>query len=117
MSFKRYLDRGDYGVVVERDGDQIKSHRVQANRNAILNQNAELRKNKGAIRNMDGMRLALDIPIADMPMLNRFFPGIADPGHPDYKDAMRRFLKSPASQPYRVEENTKQKNAGHIWVR
>lgn len=115
---RKVLDRGEYQVVVEREGDTLKSHRVQSNADAILSQNAELRKSRGAIRNMDGMRLALDIPVSHMPVLNRFFPGISDPGHPDYKWQMKRFLKSPASDPYRVEEfRRKQANAGQIWVR
>ena len=115
---KRVLNRDGYQVVLEKEGTEIKSHRVQADRKQILDRNAELRKSRGAIRNMDGMRLALDIPISDMPMLERFYPGISDPGHADYKWQMKRFLASPASEPYRVEDFRKnQSNAGNIWVK
>ena len=58
------------------------------------------------------------IPISDMPVLDKFFPGIANPGHPNHKFAMRAFLKSPASAPYRTEDfRKKQQGAGHIWVK
>ena len=113
--FKKRLQRDGFETVIEWDGRHLKSHREQRNRGAILDRNRELRKTD-AIRKTDGVRLALDIPMADMQMLDRFFPGIANTGHPDHKWQMRRFLKSPASAPYRVTEGVKT-NASHIWVK
>lgn len=111
------LQRDGYVNEIRFDSDGKAYHRrLQGNRQAIMERNAELRKNKGAIRNMEGMRLAADIPYTDIQMLDKFFPGIANPGHPDYKYQMRRFLNSPASAPYRVEQGSKT-NAGHIWVK
>lgn len=85
-------------------------------RGTTLNRNAELRKNKGAVRDWSFGRLALDIPEVDMPMLDRFFPGLADPSHPDHRWQLRAFMRSPASIPYRVEQGSKT-NAGHIVVK
>jgi hypothetical protein len=111
------LKRDGYINEIRIDEHGVAHHRrLQPNRKAILEQNAELRKNKGAIRNVDGMRLAADIPLADIQMLDKFFPGIANPGHPDYKYQMRRFLQSPASAPYKVEAGSRT-NAGHIQVK
>ena len=114
---QRVINRGEYQVVLDQQGSVIKSHRVQSNRRAILDQNAELRKQQGAIKRTDGLRLALDIPISDMPMLEKFWPGISNPGHPNYKWAMRDFLKSPASAPYRVSDEKRGPNAGRIIVK
>lgn len=112
MSFKKRLQRDGYQTVVEFDGRHLKSHREQADRAAILRRNAELRKTD-AIKRTDGLRLALDIPMVDLQMLEKWYPGISNPGHPDYKWQMRRFLKSPVSEPYRVSQGSKT-NAGHI---
>ena len=111
------LQREGYVNEIRFDSDGVAYHRrLQHDRKRIMELNAELRKNKGAVRDVEGMRLAADIPLSDMPMLDRFFPGIANPGHPDYKWQMRRFLASPASAPYKVEQGSKT-NAGNIWLK
>lgn len=111
------LQRDGYVNEVRFDSDGTAYHRrLQHDRKQIMERNAELRKNKGAIRNVEGMRLAADIPNADIQMLDAFFPGIANPGHPDYKWQMRRFLQSPASAPYKVEQGSRT-NSSHIVVK
>ena len=109
------LPRAGYQTEMVIDKGVAHSRRLQTNRSAILDQNRELRKTD-AIKRTDGLRLALDIPLSDMPVLNRFFPGIADPAHPDYRWQMRRFMNHPASAPYRVSDGSKT-NAGHIVVK
>lgn len=116
MSRKYRLQRGGYQTVVEFDGRTLKSHREQANRDAILRQNQELRKSRDAVKTTSFGKLALDIPMADMQVLDRFYPGIANPAHPDHKFQLRRFMQSPASAPYRVTDAPKT-NGGHVWVR
>lgn len=117
MRDKILLQRDGYINEIRIDTDGTAYHRrLQSDRKQIMERNAELRKNKGAIRKVDGMRLAADIPLADIQMLDKFFPGIANPGHPDYKWQMRKFLNSPASAPYKVEQGSKT-NAGKIWVK
>lgn len=120
MSFKRRLQRDGYQAVVEWDSQErtFKSHREQPNRNAIMQRNQELRKARGAVKTTSFGKLALDIPLADMQVLDKFYPGIANTGHPDHKWQLRRFLASPASDPYRVEDFRRQaKNLGHIMVK
>ena len=72
--------------------------------NVIMDRNRELRKAEGAVKTTTFGKLELDIPLAHMPMLNKFFPGIADPAHPDHKWQLRKFMASPASDPYRLQE-------------
>jgi hypothetical protein len=104
MSYKFELPRAGYKTVVEVEDGIAKSHTVQPNRNAILDRNNELRKNPGVVRPWEFGKLALDIPHADFKMLGKFFPGLDNPGHPDHKYQMQKFMKSPAADPYRVEE-------------
>jgi hypothetical protein len=89
------------------DGTVARSRSYQPNRAAILKQNRELRKSPDAVRTTSFGKLELDIPITDWKVLGKFFPGLDDPSHPDHKWQMRRFLKSPASDPYRIVERKK----------
>jgi len=79
---------------------------------AIMARNAELRRNPGAIRTTSFGKLELDIPLDHLPMLDKFFPGLGKPGHPDHKYQLRRFMRSPVSAPYRVQEQKKGVNRG-----
>jgi hypothetical protein len=108
---KMALRRDGYWTVLEVDGDVIRSRSMQPNRTAILKQNEELRKSPGAIRTMDWGKLELDIPITDWIALGKMYPGLTDPAHPDHKAQMALFLKSPASDIYRVQERKRGVNA------
>ena len=57
-----------------------------------------------------------DIPLDHLPMLDKFFPGLADPSHPDHRWQLRAFMRSPASAPYKVEQGSKL-NASNIVVK
>ena len=86
-------------------------------RQAVLERNAELRKTQGAVKTTSFGKLELDIPNQDIPMLNQMFPGCMDPTHPEHKLALRAFMRSPASTPYRVQEMKRGVNRGsHIQV-
>jgi hypothetical protein len=98
------VDRGTHQTHFEIDRGVIKSHSTQADRNARLDRNNELRKNPGAVRDTSFGRLELDIPVTDFKVLAKFYPGIDNPAHPDHKYQLRKFLKSPAADPYRVTE-------------
>ncbi|GAF70115.1 unnamed protein product [marine sediment metagenome] len=76
-------------------------------RNKIMKRNAELRRTPGAVRTTSFGKLELDIPVLDLHVLDKHWPGLADPGHPDHKWQLRAFMKSPASAPYRVQEHKK----------
>ena len=120
MSFKRRVQRDGYQTVLEWDSQArtIKSHREQHDRGKILDRNAELRKARGAVKTTSFGKLALDIPFADLQVLDKFYPGIANTGPPDHKYQLRRFMASPAADPYRVEDvRRQQQGAGHIWVK
>ena len=87
------------------EGDTIHHRLTQSNRQAILEKNNEMRKNKDALKTTQWGRLAMDIPVSDLPMLDKFFPGIASAAHPDHQWQMRRLLESPAGIPYRLQDH------------
>jgi len=100
-------------VVIE--GGKAHARTINQHTNAVMKRNQELRRNTGAVKTTSFGKLELDIPIQDLRMLDKFYPGIAQPGHPDHKWQLRRFMKSPASDPYRIIERKRGVNRGtHI---
>lgn len=110
--FYKQTDTGHTEFVAE--DDKIHARHVVDTRIAdtVMARNKELQRNPGAVRTTSFGKLELDIPLAHMPMLNRLYRGIADPGHPDHKYQLRKFMKSPASDPYRVQEQKRGVNRG-----
>ena len=75
-------------------------------RNAILENNQQAR-NHDSTRMMDWGKMICDIPVCDLPVLRKLFGDALfndKYGKEDRKTAREKFLKSPASDPYRVEE-------------
>ena len=75
-------------------------------RNAILENNRQVRQHQGA-RMMDWGKMICDIPLCDMPVLRGLFGEALfndQYSKEDRKTAREKFLKSAASDPYRVEE-------------
>lgn len=109
MARKFSLERS--GTVADYVIEDEKVHRRLTSplRNKIMERNAELRKNPGAVKTTTFGKLELDIPLCDMPMLDSLYPGIADPSHPDHKYQLRKFMKEPASDPYRLQETTRRR--------
>ena len=116
--FYRQTDVGYVEHVLEDDKVHARHVVDHSIARAVMERNKELQKNPGAVKTTSFGKLELDIPLTHMPMLDRFYPGLADPGHPDHKYQLRRFMASPASAPYRLQEHkpTRQ-GAGHIWVK
>lgn len=97
------------------DGTKVHRRILSPHRQAVLKQNAELRKNRGALRSLSFGGLALDVPTSDIPMIERFFPGAMNAAHPDHKWMLRAFMRSPASIPYRVHDKPRGvSNAAYI---
>lgn len=108
---KILLPRQGYVTEVHTDGTKLHSRSKQANYSAIMERNAELRKSKDAVKDLGWGRLALDVPVTDMKTINAMFPGAMDTTHPDHKAALRRFIASPAADPYRVSDDRIKRNA------
>ena len=75
------------------------------NHKARLNRNAEVRKS--GTRKMEWGKMVAEIPIPDLMMLRTFFgEALFNPQHDKIsrRIARNKFLNSPASDPYRVEE-------------
>ena len=87
--------------------DRLYSELVQPSRETILNRNAELRKNPGALRS-DALGLhkplRLDIPIVDRVALFKKYPDLQSPDMEIKHKAWMKFYHSSESLPYRVED-------------
>ena len=90
----------------DNDGRTLLTQTSQPGRDAILNQNAELRKDPGALRKLDTLRLELSIPEIDMPVLKRLYPGLAATDHGIRTQAWNHFINSAAGDLYRVRPRT-----------
>lgn len=98
-------ENGTMGEFVSENG-KIHKRTFNPQRTAQLEQNKQVRQG-GGTRMMDWGKMICDIPEGDLPMLRHFF-GIAlfnnEYDKFERKAAREKFLKSPASDPYRVEE-------------
>jgi len=75
---------------------------TQPNRNQILENNQELRKNPGVIRDLSFARLALRIPLVDMEILKRKYKILRDGSNAEQLAFWHKFIKTSESKPYRV---------------
>jgi hypothetical protein len=75
---------------------------VQPDRDLILANNAELRKNKGVIRDLSFARLALRVPLVDMYALKEKYPILANGSNEEIKRFWHRFIKTSEAEPYKV---------------
>lgn len=81
-------------------------HRWNPNKAAIFEQNQRVRQGAGT-RMMDWGKQVAEIPETDLPVLRKFFgEALFNPAFDKWsrRVAREKFLKSPASDPYRVEE-------------
>ena len=75
-------------------------------RSAILNDNAELRKNPGVLRKLDAMEWTLQIPEDDFGMLLKCNPALKHDDAEIRLAAWKAFIASPESMPYRVRDQS-----------
>jgi hypothetical protein len=75
----------------------------QPSRDLILQRNAELRKQPGALRDLSFGRLALTIPLEDLDALRAKYPDLASRDAGIRSAAWKRFIASAESKPYRVK--------------
>ena len=75
---------------------------VQPSRDMILANNAELRKNKGVIRDLSFGRLALRIPLVDMHYLKRKYPVLNEPDEAAIVKFWQKFVNTTEAEPYKV---------------
>ena len=71
-------------------------------RGAILDRNAELRKNPGVIKDWQHGRLALSIPLLDHERLKVTRPDMFSEDKQTRERALVKFINSPDSAPYKV---------------
>jgi len=100
---KIILNDGELTRVIEsQGGGKYLSQLQQNNRGMILDRNAELRKNRGALRPLSSMGLEYTIPLADYhticKAIRRNNPGI---GSKDFSLLLRKWLER-YGQAYKV---------------
>ena len=104
MGLIKLGDGGPLQRHVELDSNGMaRSKLVQPSRNMILDNNAELRKNPGAIRSLSFMGLACTIPLEDWYNLIRKYPDLGSPVAEIQQPAFEKFLRSSESAIYRVQ--------------
>ena len=101
-------ENGTFAEFTVQDG-KVHKRLFQPQRQAQLRQNQEAKRN--GTRMMDWGKQVAEVPIPDLIMLRKFFgealfSDAADPF--DRRVARERFLKSPASDPYRTEYRRRQ---------
>ena len=115
---RRFTKQTDTGYIeyVAEDEKVYARPMIDTNiRRAVLARNKELQKNAGAVKTTSFGKLELDIPLTDVPAINSLFPGALDSTHPDHKFALKAFMASAASAPYRLQEKKRGVNRGtHI---
>ena len=75
---------------------------VQPDRDLILANNAELRKNKGVIRDLSFGRLAMRIPHVDMHYLKKKYPVLTDGDEHAVVKFWLKFVNTTEAEPYKV---------------
>jgi hypothetical protein len=73
-------------------------------RRAILEANRMAREGRTLARHAPLGEHILRIPVADWPAIRAGFPGLESRDHSEYELAVRAFLASPASEPYKVRK-------------
>lgn len=104
MGLIKLRDEGFLERHIEIDSDgKARSKVVQPTRNLILDNNAELRKNPGAVKTLSFMKLAATVPLEDWWNALRRDPELNAPDKEIREKAMQRFLSDPGSAIYRVQ--------------
>ena len=86
------------------DGGRLVRVQHQPSRDLILNRNAELRKNPDAIDDLTFAGLELTIPLVDLAILRKKYPGLNAMDGQERTDAWRRFFGSSEADPYRIRD-------------
>ena len=97
------------GIIRKRfwmDGAKLVVKSMQPSRAAILNDNAEIRRNPLALRKLDAMQWALQIPTDDYDKLLGCNPDLTHTDAETRNAAWKAFIKSPESLPYRVRHQS-----------
>jgi hypothetical protein len=79
----------------------------KAERRAVLESNAQLRK-EGTLRGLPGEQwgyVALSIPVDDMRVIQLRYPDVCSLDPQIQHAAWQKFIRSPESEPYKVRKN------------
>jgi len=104
MSLIRDMFDGVLRKRVYMEGRNLVSATTQPGQDAILRDNAEIRKNPEALRKLEAMQWSLQIPQLDYDKLIKCNPGLTDPDGPTRAKAWKAYIASPESLPYRVRD-------------
>ena len=91
------------------EGAQLVRKQTQPSRELILDHNAELKKNPGALQNLSFAGLELNIPVLDLIVLQKKYPALGSSIGQERKAAWLKFMGSSESDPYRVRDRRKKR--------
>jgi hypothetical protein len=97
-----YTDGYKLEYRVDHMAGKLRRRLTQPDRDIILTRNEELRKNRGALRDLDWCQYTLSIPLEDYESLQRKYPVLRTGSNDERKDFYLSFIRSPESKPYRV---------------
>ena len=103
MSIDRRITTDGFHLDFEWDGDVVTRRITQPKARETLLVNKELRKEKLHETKL-GMRPALRMEEVDRYTIAKLFPGINSADSKERSDAWTKFIKSPLSFPYRVQD-------------
>lgn len=86
------------------EGTHLVRTQVQPSQDIILDFNAELRKNKGALRHLSFAGLELNIPEIDFYVLLKKYPDLGCPDAEIKTKAWRKFIGTSESDKFRVRD-------------
>ena len=89
------------------EGGDLVRKQTQPSRELILDRNAELKKNPGAINHLSFAGLELTIPTLDLIVLQKKYPALASANGQERKDAWLRFMGTAEADPYRIRDRSK----------
>ncbi len=88
---------------VDHMGSRLVRKLTQTDRQIILERNARLRNNRGAIKDCSFARMHLSIPFEDYEMLRRKYPILKAGSNHERSQWYKKFIRSSESIPYRVQ--------------
>jgi hypothetical protein len=96
---------GVFQSEVKIEGDEVVRLLTQPSADIILERNNELRKNKGALRDMSFGRQVASIPLNEFEMLKRKYPDLVDGDAQQRQMRLMKILNSSEGRKYLVQDS------------
>lgn len=95
---------GVFKSLIRTEGNKITRILTQPTEEIILERNNELRKNKGALRDLSFGRQVASIPLNDFEMLRRKYPDLTEGDAEQRQNRLTKILSSSEGRKYLVQD-------------